>query len=142
MKISTSTRASIILFSLLLVYSACKKENFTKSVIGNFTGQATINQVPDMAITYTYPNCKVNITAINRKKVRVTVTLDPANPSLTQNSDEEMTGENTFGHSTGAPRQPTTQYDGKVIGDSLHFEIGTIGSSGPMYKFVFHGQKD
>jgi hypothetical protein len=142
MKISTSTRACIIFFSLLLFCSACKKENFAKDFEGSYNGtaQETIYSyavgVPNTVNNYS--NCNIRVEEVNRFNVRVTITLDIANPSVTRSGQLKILSDKSFFASSGNSRgTPGYSSQGIVTNDSLDYsEMRSIFS-----QFSFKGKK-
>ena len=142
MKISIATRACIILFSLLLFHSTCKKENFAKDFEGNYTGtaQETVfsNTVGVPHTVNNFPNCTIRVEEINRYYVRVIVTPDMANPSDTRSLKLKITTASSFYSGSAESRgTPGYSYQGIITNDSLDYsEMRSVWS-----QFKFKGKK-
>jgi|SRR5690348_4379860 len=143
MKIPSFILLCIIASSLLILYTSCKKENFTKVIVGNYSGTAIVQRRLNDIKLDTFTQSKISISRIDRKKVRVMIIANPLDPASQTTYDIPMIDNYTFagGFGTGS-RQPTTSYRGELSGTILDFKDQTLSMYGVERQILFHGQKD
>jgi hypothetical protein len=142
MKYSYYSKGLSVVLLLLLIIVRCKKENLATNFTGTYTGVATERSLPDINTVTTYANCKIVISEIDRKKIRLTITRDPAGSASPEIFEAPVQNVSEFYYSVGGRRQPTTSYKGSVQSRQLVFSKETIWYSGTEYEFKFQGLRD
>ena len=129
------------LITLILVacLSGCKKEDLAVKFTGKYSGVATAQQMPDYSTVITYPDCRLTISEINRKTIRLVIVPDPADPTTSIVTECKINSATEFGQVTGARGAYTIIVQGKLQGSLLDYKNETSGY-GPS-KFTFKGNR-
>jgi hypothetical protein len=141
MKYSYCSKRLFVAMFVLLVIAGCKKENLAKNFTGSYTGTAIEKLQPDLSVVKTYTNCKIVISGVDRKKIRLTITRDPSDPSSQFYAESMVQDANHFKDFHGGQRAQSTSYEGSLQSRELIFKMET-NFMGSVYQFQFQGLRD
>ncbi len=146
MKILLTARLTGLICCLLLLFSACKKENIkdrTKGFIGSYTGtaQLIVTSFPGMTSqTITdYTNCNITIQGSGRKTVLVTIKDNKVNPVNVWSVEMEIVDINHLGNLSNNNNCIPGYFNNITLDEG---QLSYHEEATELRKFTFHGTRD